>query len=48
MYSMVFHDVLRKVLHKTPVPILVPQSLSRRESTPDLFDSLIYSYLLGL
>jgi hypothetical protein len=48
LYSMVFHDVLRKVLKKTPVPILVPQSLSRRESTPDLFDSLIYSYLLGL
>jgi len=48
LYSMVFHDVLRKVLNKTPVPILVPQSLSRRESTPDLFDSLIYSYLLGL
>ena len=47
LYSMVFHDVLRKVLNKTPVPILVPQSLSRRESTPDLFDSLIYSYLLG-
>jgi hypothetical protein len=48
LYSMVFHDVLRKVLNKTPVPILVPQSLSRRESTPDLFDSLIYSYLLGV
>jgi len=48
LYSMVFHDVLRKVLNKAPVPILVPQSLSRRESTPDLFDSLIYSYLSGL
>jgi hypothetical protein len=48
LYSMVFHDVLRKVLNKTPVPILVPQSLSRRESTPNLFDSLIYSYVLGL
>jgi hypothetical protein len=48
LYSMVFHDVLRKVLHKTPVPILVPQSLSRRESTPNLFDSLIYNYVLGL
>ncbi|GAC1448537.1 MAG: hypothetical protein PVS3B3_34060 [Ktedonobacteraceae bacterium] len=47
MYSMIFHDVLRKVLHKIPVPILVPQSLGIRESTFNQFDSLIYSYLLG-
>jgi hypothetical protein len=47
MYSMVFHEVLGKVLHKIPVPILVPQSLGIRESTFNPFDSLIYSYLLG-
>jgi hypothetical protein len=44
IYLMVMREVLRKVLDKTPVPILVPQSLRDAESDHIQVDSLIYRY----
>jgi hypothetical protein len=44
IYLMVMNEVLRKVLDKTPVPILVPQSLRNAESDLIQVDSLIYRY----
>ncbi len=44
IYLMVMNEVLRKVLDKTPVPILVPQSLRDVESDQIQVDSLIYRY----
>jgi hypothetical protein len=44
IYLMVMNEVLRKVLDKTPVPILVPQSLRDAESDHIQVDSLIYRY----
>jgi hypothetical protein len=44
IYLMVMNEVLRKVLDKTPLPILVPQSLRNAESDLIQVDSLIYRY----
>jgi hypothetical protein len=43
----VLDQVLRKVLGKTPVPILVPESLRRGAPQPAGADSLLYRYLAG-
>jgi hypothetical protein len=45
LYLIIINDVLRQVLGKTPVPILVPESLGRPNSEPDQVDSLLYDYL---
>jgi hypothetical protein len=45
IYLMVMNNVLRKVLDKTPVPILIPKSFELKENQPIEFDSLIYRYL---
>lgn len=48
MYLIVLNAVLRKVLHKTPVPILAPVNLELQDNTPIQFDSLLYRYLAGI
>jgi hypothetical protein len=48
IYLIVMNQVLRKVLDKTPVPILVPESLKAKENGHDQFDSLIYRYFAGV
>jgi hypothetical protein len=45
LYLLIINDTLQQVLGKTPVPILVPESLSRSNSEPDQVDSLLYDYL---
>lgn len=45
LYLLIINDVLRQVLGKTPVPILVPESLGRSNPMPDQVDSLLYDYL---
>ena len=47
IYLMVLNQVLRKVLAKTSVPVLVPESLTGQERSPH-HDSLIYRYLAGV
>jgi len=44
LYLLIINDVLQRVLGKTPVPILVPESLGRSNTMPDQGDSLLYSY----
>ena len=45
IYLLVLNQVLRQILHKTPVPILVPNGLGLKETKANQFDSLIYRYL---
>ncbi len=45
LYLLIINDMLQQVLGKTPVPILVPESLGRPEPMPDQVDSLLYDYL---
>lgn len=45
LYLLIINDVLQQVLDKTPVPILVPESLGRSDPAPDQVDSLLYDYL---
>jgi hypothetical protein len=45
LYLIIINDILRQVLGKTPVPILVPESLGRTNSEPDQVDSLLFDYL---
>ncbi len=45
LYLMVMNRVLRQILHKTPVPIMVPSGLAPGDSDPIQHDSLIYRYL---
>jgi hypothetical protein len=45
VYLMVMNEVLRKVLNKTPVPILIPNNLVPNEKQSVQTDSLIYRYL---
>lgn len=47
IYLIVMNQVLRKVLDKTPVPILVPESLKAKENGNGQFDSLLYRYFAG-
>jgi hypothetical protein len=44
IYLIVLNAVLRQVLGKSPVPVLVPESLAEPNNSPDQIDSLIYSY----
>ena len=44
LYLIVLNAVLRQVLHKSPVPVLVPESLAGPSTSPDQIDSLVYSY----
>jgi hypothetical protein len=44
LYLIVLNAVLKKVLHKSPVPVLVPENLAEPNNSPDQIDSLIYSY----
>ena len=44
LYLLIINDVLQQVLGKTPVPILVPESLGRSKAMPDQVDSLLYGY----
>ncbi len=44
LYLIVLNAVLKQVLGKSPVPVLVPETLSEQNSSPDQIDSLIYSY----
>ena len=44
LYLLIINDVLQRVLGKTPVPILVPESLGQSNTTPDQVDSLLFSY----
>lgn len=44
LYLIVINAVLRQVLDKSPVPILVPESLGQQERVPDPLDSLLYEY----
>ncbi len=45
LYLLVINDMLQQVLGKTPVPILVPESLGKSHPAPDQVDSLLYDYL---
>jgi len=45
LYLLIINDVLQQVLGKTPVPILVPESLGRSDLMPNQVDSLLYDYL---
>jgi hypothetical protein len=45
LYLMVMNQVMRRVLDKTPVPILVPVSLGQENDTSEEPDSLIYKYM---
>jgi hypothetical protein len=45
LYLLIINDILQQVLGKTPVPILVPESLGRPHLMPDQVDSLLYDYL---
>ncbi|MGE5378209.1 MAG: hypothetical protein ACM3XO_24365 [Bacteroidota bacterium] len=45
LYLLIINDAIRQILDKTPVPILVPESLGRANSEPDQVDSLLYDYL---
>jgi hypothetical protein len=47
IYLLVMNQVLRKVLGKTPVPVLVPESLKAKENGHGQFDSLLYRYFAG-
>jgi hypothetical protein len=44
LYLLIINEILKKVLGKKPVPILVPESLSKSEPMPDQVDSLVYEY----
>jgi len=44
LYLIVLNAVLRQVLGKSPVPVLVPESLAVENNTPEQIDSLLYSY----
>jgi hypothetical protein len=44
IYLIVLNAVLKQVLGKSPVPVLVPESLAEPINSPDQIDSLIYSY----
>ncbi len=44
LYLIVLNAVLRQVLGKSPVPVLVPESLAEPNNSPEQIDSLIYSY----
>jgi len=48
LYLIVMNAVLRKVLGKTPVPILIPQYLEYQNTNNGQFDSLLYRYLAGI
>ena len=45
LYLLVINEMLQQVLGKTPVPILVPESLAKSDPAPDQVDSLLYDYL---
>ena len=45
LYLLVINEMLQQVLGKTPVPILVPESLAKSDPAPDQIDSLLYDYL---
>jgi len=45
LYLLIINDMLQQVLGKTPVPILVPESLGKANSEPEQVDSLLYDYL---
>ncbi len=45
LYLLVINEMLQQVLDKTPVPILVPESLGKPDPAPDQVDSLLYDYL---
>jgi hypothetical protein len=47
LYLIVLNQVLRQVLAKTPVPILVPESLGHGAPRPAGADSLLYHYFAG-
>ncbi len=47
LYLIVMNAVLRKVLAKTPVPILVPVNLELKRDSSLQFDSLIHRYIAG-
>jgi hypothetical protein len=44
LYLLIINDILQQVLGKTPVPILVPESLGTSNPEPDQVDSLLYDY----
>jgi len=45
LYLLIINEALQRVLGKTPVPILVPESLGKANAMPDQVDSLLYDYL---
>jgi len=45
LYLLVINEMLQQVLGKTPVPILVPESLGMSNPEPGHVDSLLYDYL---
>lgn len=45
VYLMVMNAVMRRALHKKPVPILIPAGLGTTAASPDEPDSLIYKYM---
>ena len=44
LYLIVLNAVLKQVLGKSPVPVLVPESLAEQNDSPNRIDSLLYSY----